>query len=471
MIEIQCTSCNTRYRIDERILPEDAPTFKCSRCGHVFSSEGPPRPRKPTVAEPEPAPAPTPPAPAPSAALHHAAPPEPQPGAIHTVPPPPMYHNFPPEHEDVFAAKPSVPFAEPAPAAAEENDDVDDPLNRSFDETPPKADTGDRLRFDFNTEANNPAHDRAAAALAAQFAAREHRDTGWEAGDLPPDLAAAPARNGPASLGEPEAPAAIKPAPPIQHSFGPTMFAPAAQQRSGNGTPPHPPARPHFDTPPPRPMAAPAHAPAAKVRAPIAEEIIEAAPGKPHSAGYFLGMFLIIAAGFLGASAVICNDPAASARTLANAPAIGQYFTPPIGPATLVALHGVNPAYRTIAGGRTALVITGEAENVGGRPLHIVQLGAELLDGAGRTIAHRNVFCGNDMAARMVAEMTPHEIGFSQELSPRPGFAIKPAAAAPFLMVFANPPAAARTVRIAVLKADAAQSPPPAVSSAAPHAG
>src|SRR2546429_10030415 len=39
MIEIQCTSCHTRYRIDERVLPEEAPTFKCSRCGHVFSAD------------------------------------------------------------------------------------------------------------------------------------------------------------------------------------------------------------------------------------------------------------------------------------------------------------------------------------------------------------------------------------------------------------------------------------------------
>ncbi len=36
MIEIQCTSCHTRYRIDERVLPDDTPTFKCSRCGHVL---------------------------------------------------------------------------------------------------------------------------------------------------------------------------------------------------------------------------------------------------------------------------------------------------------------------------------------------------------------------------------------------------------------------------------------------------
>ncbi len=39
MIEIQCTSCLTRYRIDPSVLPADRPTFKCSRCGHVFSAD------------------------------------------------------------------------------------------------------------------------------------------------------------------------------------------------------------------------------------------------------------------------------------------------------------------------------------------------------------------------------------------------------------------------------------------------
>jgi predicted Zn finger-like uncharacterized protein len=39
MIEILCNSCHTRYRIDEQVLPEETPTFKCSRCGHVFTVE------------------------------------------------------------------------------------------------------------------------------------------------------------------------------------------------------------------------------------------------------------------------------------------------------------------------------------------------------------------------------------------------------------------------------------------------
>ncbi|MGH7931789.1 MAG: zinc-ribbon domain-containing protein, partial [Candidatus Binataceae bacterium] len=49
-IEIQCTSCHTRYRIDEQVLPEGTPTFKCSRCGHVFSFE--PRAKDPLGQDP-----------------------------------------------------------------------------------------------------------------------------------------------------------------------------------------------------------------------------------------------------------------------------------------------------------------------------------------------------------------------------------------------------------------------------------
>src|SRR5271156_5395103 len=61
MVEIQCSSCHTRYRIDERVLPDETPTFKCSRCGHVFSVE----PRKPKTDEAPATPKATEPKPAP----------------------------------------------------------------------------------------------------------------------------------------------------------------------------------------------------------------------------------------------------------------------------------------------------------------------------------------------------------------------------------------------------------------------
>ena len=51
-IEVQCTSCHTRYRIDEQVLPEGTPTFKCSRCGHVFTIEPRAEAQTENVAEP-----------------------------------------------------------------------------------------------------------------------------------------------------------------------------------------------------------------------------------------------------------------------------------------------------------------------------------------------------------------------------------------------------------------------------------
>src|SRR5258705_8516107 len=62
MIEIQCTSCHTRYRIDERVLPDDTPTFKFSRCGHVFNADPIPAKHRnpaPTAAEADSQPAQT----------------------------------------------------------------------------------------------------------------------------------------------------------------------------------------------------------------------------------------------------------------------------------------------------------------------------------------------------------------------------------------------------------------------------
>src|SRR5882757_6043178 len=53
MTEIQCTSCHTRYRIDERVLPDDTPTFKCSRCGHVFNADPIPAAKKAAATAPD----------------------------------------------------------------------------------------------------------------------------------------------------------------------------------------------------------------------------------------------------------------------------------------------------------------------------------------------------------------------------------------------------------------------------------
>src|SRR5208282_6032084 len=137
-----------------------------------------------------------------------------------------------------------------------------------------------------------------------------------------------------------------------------------------------------------------------------------AAPRPTHSAAWFLGLFVIVAMIFAGASLAVHVEPIAVTRMLSQAPRIGQNFQRPIVPAMLVALRDVHADYGRIKGGQTALLISGTAENVGSSPLHAVLLAVDLLDDAGQHLASNAAFCGNGLTAKMVGEMTPREIEF-----------------------------------------------------------
>jgi hypothetical protein len=190
---------------------------------------------------------------------------------------------------------------------------------------------------------------------------------------------------------------------------------------------------------------------------------------RPHSSGFFLALYLVVAIVFLIASYMISGDPVASARLLSHTPTIGEYFESPVLPAMLVSVHDVQSAYRALKGGNRALVITGTARNVGRSPLHLVQIEADLLGSAGdseRALAHQSVYAGNDLSAEMLGQMTPREIEFSQSLSPQKSFAIPPAAGVPFVMVFINPPEPVSALRLSVAKAVAAASPPSGAATA-----
>ena len=143
-------------------------------------------------------------------------------------------------------------------------------------------------------------------------------------------------------------------------------------------------------------------------------------------------------------------------RILGQAPQIGDYFARPVVPAMLVTLHDVRSEYYTLKGGHVALVISGNAQNVGERALHLVEIDANLIGDGARPLASQSVYCGNELSATMLGEMTPREIEFSQGLSPQKAFALEPDASAPFLMVFIDPPAGAGKIRMAVSKAIAA---------------
>ena len=458
MIEIQCTSCHTRYRIDERVLPDDTPTFKCSRCGHVFNADPvPAKVRKPAAAPPEvdsesqPARTIRASRPRPSALksqvesdiVKREPVPEPQPAMPEPeIGVPRSNAQLRAPEDRMHAAPVKRPTEEPEvrPAKDRSEADLDDPLNRTFgDREPPKADTGENLKFDFSDERNEIAD----APPERELERDEPNDGGWEVGEVPAEFEARPIRQAPTMMDEAEPPP-IRTKMPVRRMAAP-LLADAPQY-----------------APPP---AGPAAQPGFQLGHVADDGSKEAAPGATHSSGVFLALFFFVAIAFLGLSAFICDEPAASVRVLGQAPQIGDYFARPIVPAMLVTLHDVRSEYYTLKGGHVALVISGNAQNVGERALHLVEIDANLIGDGARPLASQSVYCGNELSATMLGEMTPREIEFSQGLSPQKAFAMEPSASAPFLMVFIDPPAGAGKIRMAVSKAiapDANGSAPPA---------
>ena len=231
MIEIQCTSCHTRYRIDERVLPDDTPTFKCSRCGHVFNADPvPARVRKPAPQEPASGPkAPE----SESQAPRTIRPARPRASALKSPVESDVVKREPgAEARPTVAPKPEASGAKigtscaairaptdsandlrrrtpPAPAAQPEDrkekprnePEADDPLNRTFGDRDQKADTGENLRFDFSDERGEigdapPEH---------ELERPEPHDGGWQVGDTPADFEHAPRRQAPSMMDRPHA--------------------------------------------------------------------------------------------------------------------------------------------------------------------------------------------------------------------------------------------------------------------------
>ncbi|MGH7949311.1 MAG: zinc-ribbon domain-containing protein [Candidatus Binataceae bacterium] len=397
MIDVQCTSCHTRYRIDERVLPEDTPTFKCSRCGHVFSTDPPARKPRLRIARRDSKPARDRRQPAHREPAAEQAPAEPDP---------------PPASPDAAeSASDTTAESDPPPPKP----DTDELLNRTVDRDSGSAPSGENLTFDFRDEDSEPAlgDDSEPDEPAPDF-----RREQWQVGD---DAAVAPSPS-PPSRTEP----AISPHAPVNH---------AAHAAGAASAPPV--TQPRF----------------AVDHAYLTDDVALVERGAARSAGSFLALFAVLGIFFALLSLIICGEPVASARALNGMPGLGARFERPILPAMRVALLEVEAQYRTIKDGRRALLVTGVARNLSRAPLHTVQIAAGLLDQTERVLAGRATYCGINLSDKMLAEMTPREIDFLQRLEPQKNFVIASGASSRFLLVFTDPPTTARNMRIAVTKA------------------
>ena len=514
MIEIQCTSCQTRYRIDERILPEDTPTFKCSRCGHVFSAEPRQKPARRAgtpgtrSSAPKPAagesaarsPADTPDAPAAAAASEpaDARPADDRPAgaaassvsspaahkAVESPPPQPAVAQHdasegrrggtaefgspspepidadisaPPEapptvsEPDAAATaapraevrapqhvtpRPAPPQAEPARARPAEPEtprhDTRDLLRRRFGNVP--ADDaerqGENLAFDFHDEPEPPD--------ARERESRERWEVGDERGD--DDADAGPTMRPRRRVSIADIDDDLERPSRLDSNF--VARPPGTDRRAAQD----------FDRIRPEEASAEAHR---------LEEELRGRPYTPHSAGYFIGLFALVVLGFGIITIGIQSAPLASAGLLSALPVVGAGLEPPISPARRVALSGVAAQYVALKGDRSALVISGNAENLTAGALGAIQIAAALTGPNSTPLRTQAVYCGNNLSANMLREMAPREIEFFEKLDGPKNFTLAPQASAPFVIVFVEPPPGASHFRLQVVRAAPAAAPAP----------
>lgn len=417
MIEVQCTSCHTRYRIDEQVLPEGTPTFKCSRCGHVFTFE----PRPTAAGE------------APAAARESAASTPKRQDSPETevesapVASAPVSAEAPEASErrasdEQPAAETAAAQTDPAQGQTEQPRSPEDQARRTeeffsklfAEEKKDDLDPGDNLAFDFRDEEPTPDQAPPKPAKRRKPAPDHTSDSGkWEVGDSSTfDDPAALAARDIFSAGE---------EPPPRRRRKSAAPAPAATDDDEEFLDEH--------------------------EAPIYNRDLT------HSARFFVTMFLLVGLGFGAATLLIHNAPAAASELLSRFPLIGARFEPPMTPARLVTLRGIQASYQRGKDGRLALLVTGEAENVGVQPLHVIQVAASLRDVAQRPLAAQAVYCGNNLTPKMATQMTPHEIEFFQKLDPPKAFALEPTATCPFVIVFVDPPAGVNSFAMSVKQA------------------
>lgn len=428
-IEVQCTSCHTRYRIDEQVLPEGTPTFKCSRCGHVFTleprggtradganeaavppaaSRAPRMPRDSRRTETDTANSKASAAPpsAPAAVTGDAVP-----AAADDLTPPPVAISTPSALESEPAA------TEPKPADGETRPSTDELLAKPFrDDGPP---SGENLKFDFSEQHPEP---RLSGQHEPEIVADRHGGE-WQVGESDFEPHPLPLQSAPGEIAPDDRAGRAEPSARVRGS------RPARSRRKTDE------GEPFLDE-----SVAPIYNRSSAV----------------HSARFFVAIFALVALGYGVVTLLIHGSPATAADILSRLPKVGDHFIMPLAPARMVAMRDVHSDYLRTKGGHTALVVTGMAQNVSERSLHAVRIAASLRDSAQHLLARSAVYCGNNLSAPMVAQMTPHELEFFLKLDPPKTFTMEPAATSQFVLVFIDPPAAVSGFDVSVASATSA---------------
>lgn len=373
---VECPKCATRYQFNQGRLRSSAPTLKCSRCGYVFLLPG---------AKKQPAPRPR------------------------------------RKDEDAGAQLPLGGEFWPAKAA-----------NGSAASAPGKVDDDDFVLEgddDFVLERDDEA---GSAAADDDITIESDGDEPWFAGDDAAVAAADAEEPGDAEQDEEEEqPAAAGAAEPEPASGPEPEFAAEAEAEAEP--------EPELGFPP-APVAAAEPEPAAKA-APRRRRRPPAPPPPPAASPLrpWLGLAAVLLVAYLGLTATLLARPALADRVLGSLPGFAD-LQESVVLSRSVHLSGLDAAYQLIGDKETAFVISGYATSTARQSIRDVEVRARLLDGEGRVLAEKNVWCGAATTPPVLSDLDTREVSVLQRIKPPARFAIAPGDAARFLVAFVDPP-------------------------------
>ena len=100
-------------------------------------------------------------------------------------------------------------------------------------------------------------------------------------------------------------------------------------------------------------------------------------------------------------------------------------------------------------------VVSGKLVNRNDQSIRQVQIEAQLFDAEGKQVGRQVTFVGNAISAKIIADMSLREISLLQSLKPQSAYHIPPNGSADFTIVFPKPKATVASFSCRVLAADA----------------
>ena len=111
---------------------------------------------------------------------------------------------------------------------------------------------------------------------------------------------------------------------------------------------------------------------------------------------------------------------------------------------------------RPVLNHNEVFVVSGKLANHNDRSVHQVRIEARLFDAEGKEVAQETTFVGNAISAKIIQDMTFREISLLQSLKPQNNYQISPNGSANFTIVFPKPETTVETFSCRVVAAELA---------------